>query len=393
MKRFLMLMLLMGSPILHAQSWNGNGALAGQAPPVTGALTFAPVAGSYTGSTTVSISTTLSGGSVFCTTDGTPANAAANFIGTAPAGGGLAGTIVVTSTQTLNCTAAQNAVTHQNVNRSQSGSKVVIATCTVNGADVCHRGTPTATSGGGVGSNVPTTWDYVWGSTYTQSMTAPAYVQILAPFSGTTNDGTVGQTLMLVQRKIVQATVDKTHLQNNEADSQAIDATHKINGMSIEHNYGLQCEQASDTSSPGHWCVGGGWNTQKDHWACTPVTSQCPWGANVTIEFATQGHYTVGDVACGGYGCFTYDWLEVNGVRYPLSTVQLCPTSNSLCAGIGVGQLSNEVNTWASFMGSQDQLDNYNTTATIGRKVTYANVTVALYSATPVSGSASYTIH
>lgn len=361
-------------------------------PPPTGALTFSPVAGTYTGAQTITVSTTLSSASVFCTQDGTPANAAATFVGTAPAStngspGGVAGTISVPSSQTLNCQAVQGAVTHQALPASSSGWKVVIATCTVGGVNVCNRGTPTATSGGGVGSAVPTTWAYSWGgggggSVLSESMTAPAFVQILAPFSGSSNDSAT----MLVQRKIAQATVASPTIQNNEADSQSFDSTHKVGGMTIEHNFGLQCEQAPDVSCPGHWAIGGGNASGSDHWACTSVTASCPWPANTPVEFATQGHWTLSDTGCAGYGCFYYDWLEVNGTRYDLSHTQWV-------TGFPLGAMANETVTWPSFMGSQDQLDNYNTTATIGRQVSYAAVTVGTYSAAPVLGSAAYVIH
>ncbi len=386
MKIFIVLILAFSSAIAQAQV----GASETQAtltstppPPPTGNITFSPVAGTYTGAQTITISTTLGSGSVFCTTDGTPANAAATFVGTAPAGiGGVAGTISVPVSETLNCQAVQGAVTHQNLQASSSGWKVVIATCTVSGVNVCNRGTPTATSGGGVGSTVPTTWTYTWGSPLSESMTSPAFVQILAPFSGSSNDNAT----MLVQRKIAQSTTASPNPQNNEADSQSFDSTHKVSGLTIEHNFGLQCEQASDTSCPGHWAIGGGNSSGSDHWACTSITASCPWPANTNVEFATQGHWTIGDTGCAGYGCMYYDWLEINGARYDLSTTQWV-------TGFPLGAMANETKTWSSFMGSQDQLDQYNTTMTIGRKVNYAAVTVGTYSATPVTGSAPYVIH
>lgn len=354
-------------------------------PPPTGAITFSPVAGTYTGSQTVTVSTTTGSGSVFCTNDGTLANAAATFIGTAPASGGAAGTITVSSSQTINCQVVTGAVTHQNLQASSAGWKVVIATCTVGGVNVCNHGTPTATSGGGVGSSVPTTWTYTWGSVLSQSITAPAFVQILAPFSGSTNDGTAGQQLMIVQRKIAQP-INSAATQNQEADSQAINSTWKIAGQSMKHNVGLQCEQAPDTGCPGHWAIGGGNASNQDHWFCTSINTGCPWTDGTKVEFATQAHWTNGDTGCGGYGCMYIDWLETNGIRNDLSHTQFV-------SGFPLGAVSNELVTWPSFMGSQDQLDMYNTAATIQRQVTYANVTVAIYSATPILGSAAYVIH
>lgn len=380
--RIAALSMLLCAPAMAQVGASDNQAYATVTPPPTGAITFSPVAGSYSGAQTVTVSTTLSTGSVFCTNDGTPANAAATFVGTAPAGGGTAGTVTVSASQTLNCQAVQGAVTHQNLHTSQTGWKVVIATCTVGGVGVCTRGTPTAVAGGGVGSSVPNTWNYTWGGSLSQSMNAPAFVQILAPFSGTTSTNAT----MLVQRKIAHATVASPTIQNNEADSQAIDAVHTIGGQSIEHNFGLQCEQAPDTSCPGHWAIGGGNASGTDHWACTTVTASCPWPAGTDVEFATQLHWTVGDTGCAGYGCAYYDWLEVNGTRFDLSHTQWV-------VGFPLGAMANETKPWGSFMGSQDQIDLYNATATVGRVVSYANVTVGTYAATPVLGAAAYVIH
>jgi hypothetical protein len=281
---------------------------------------------------------------------------------------------------TLNCEAVQGAISEQNLQNSQSGWKIVISSCA---GTNCTRGTPTAVAGGGV-TGVPTSWTYVWGGPLTQRMTGPTFTQILAPFTTTAvNDNLTG----LAQHKVL-TTTDKTIIQNQEMDSESVDAVHTISGVSINHNFGLQCEQASDTSCPGHWAVAGGNQSGADGWHCTTVTTNCPIPTSGTTEVSTQGHWVVGDTSGpAGLGYMHYDWLEVNGVRTQLGGVVLC----SSC-GFPAGVLSNEPSSFTSFFGSQDQLDIGPTAGSVNRTIIDANVTQFTFSATPVTASASYVI-
>jgi hypothetical protein len=168
-----------------------------------------------------------------------------------------------------------------------------------------------------------------------------------------------------------------------------VDDTHTIGGNSINHNFGLQCEQASDTSCPGHWAIGGGDQTGADGWHCTTITNSCPIPTTGQTEIDTQGHWTVGDTSGpAGLGYMHYDWLEINGTRFPLTNVVLC----SSC-GFPAGVLSNEPSTFISFFTSQDQMDIGATAGTVNRTIVQANVTQFTYTATPVLASATYTIN
>jgi hypothetical protein len=340
-------------------------------------ITFSPIAGTYTGAQTVTVSTPLSTATLFCTTDGSAASPSGTQVGAVGAG---TGTITVSASMTLHCQAVQGVTSAQNLQASQSGWKIVIANCT---GGVCTNGTPTAVAGGGT-SGVPSTWHYAWGSTLTQSMTGGTFVQILAPF--TTTAGSTSAT-GLSQRKVL-STTDSTIIQNNELDSENVDAIHTIGGHGINHNYGLQCEQASDTGCPGHWAIGGGNQAGTDGWHCTTITQACPIPTTGNTEVSTQGHWIVGDTSGpAGLGYMYYDWLEINGTRYPLTGVTLC----SSC-GFPAGVLSNEPTPFTSFFGSQDQLDIGPVAGTVNRTIHSANVTQFTYSATPVTASAAYVI-
>jgi hypothetical protein len=82
-----------------------------------------------------------------------------------------------------------------------------------------------------------------------------------------------------------------------------------------------------------------------------------------------------------------YDYIEINGTVFPMASVALC----SSC-GFPNGTLSNESSSFPSFFGSQDQLDIGATSGTVNRTVIQANVTQYTFSASPVTGSAVYTI-
>jgi hypothetical protein len=356
--------------------------LAPSPPPPTSQILFSPAAGTFSGPQTVTVSTSISGATLNCTTDGTPADPASPIVGTVGAG---TGTLSVTSSMTINCTAVQGEIAEQNLQESQSGWKVVISSCTPE--TNCTAGTPTASAGGGV-AGVPSTWDVVWGTSsgLTESMTGAAFTQILIPFTtSATNDNNTG----IAQHKIFSTTTPSTISQNIEIDSESQDATHKINGSTINHNFGFQCEQASDTGSPGTWAVAGGNQTGADGFFTTGITKDCPVSTTAPTEISTQGHWIVGDTSGpAGLGFFHYDSMTINGTVFNLSTIQLCTT-----CGFPVGVLSNETSTFPSFFGSQDQMDVGPTAGTINRTDSLVNVTQFMFNATPVTGSAAYTIN
>jgi hypothetical protein len=317
---------------------------------------------------------------VFCTTDGSPANIAATLVGSTGSGGGSISILQGPNqtSETLNCVAALGAVTYQNVNASESGWKTCIG-------DLAHaaNGTPEATCTGGVGDSYPTSWNFVWGPTMTEQMTGGNNVQILATFGADVCplcDQPAGTQIMMAQSKTVMATVDSSILSNNEMDMQAVDATNTIGGAPVQHNFGLQCEQSSPAGHPGFWAIDGA-----SRWVSTTISDQCPWAANTPIQVVAQGWWAVGDTGCGGNGCFHVMSLAINGTVYDLS-------STVWKSDLPAGTLTQPSRAgWSSFFGLQDQMDLASTGETAGRTVTNANVTEAYYTPNPVTGSATYT--
>jgi len=94
---------------------------------------------------------------IFCTTDGSPANIAATLVGTVGSGGGSISILegANQTSETLNCTAALGAVPYQAVNESETGWKICVGN-----ANGIANGAPTATACGGVGSNDPISWNF-----------------------------------------------------------------------------------------------------------------------------------------------------------------------------------------------------------------------------------------
>jgi hypothetical protein len=353
--------------------------------PPSSQILFSPAAGTFSSAQTVTVSSTLSACTLFCTTDGTPSDPASPQVGST---GGCAGTVSVPTSMTLSCTAVQGAVPEQNLQNSSSGWKVVISSCA---GSNCTRGTPTAQAGGGV-SGVPTSWTMTWGGPLSESMTGPTFTQILIPF--TTEAGNTNNTA-IAQHKIFSTTTPSTISQNIEIDSESLDndPAHQVNGSTtISHNFGYQCEQASDTGHPGHWTVAGGDETGADEFFDTGITFGCPVSLTQPTEISTQGHWIIGDTGCGptagaGLGCMHYDSMTINGTVFPLSGVTFC----SSC-GFASGVLSNEASTFVSFFGSQDQLDIGATAGTINRTDSLVNVTQFTYNPAPVTASAAYVI-
>ena len=344
-------------------------------------ITFNPQAGNVAPGQSVTVTATgawPSPPTIFCTTDGSPANIAATLVGSVGSGGGSIPVLGAgQATETLNCIAAVGAVTYQNVNASKSGWK----TC-IGDLSRASNGNPPANCTGGVGHSYPDGWSYAWGPTMTQQMTGGSNVQILAPFSAHVCPlckQPAGTQIMLAQSKTVMATVGANILSNNEMDMQAIDAVNTIGGAPVEHNFGLQCEQSKPASHPGYWAIDG-----ESGWVSTTIRDHCPWPANTPIQIVAQGWWALGDTGCGGPGCFHVISLTINGKVYDLSGTVWQP-------GFPPGTLSQKGRPgWSSFFGIQDQMDLALGGGTAGRTVSNANVTEAYYTANPVTGSATY---
>jgi hypothetical protein len=346
-------------------------------------IAFSPGAGTVEPGQSVSVTATgtwPSPPTIFCTTDGSPANIAAILVGSAGSGGGSISVLVSPNqtSETLNCVAALGAVTYQKVNESDSGWKICIGNISY-----ASNGTPTATCTGGVGDSYPASWNYSWGPTMTEQMTGGDNVQILAEFSAEVCplcDQPEGTEIMMAQSKTVMATADSSALSNNEVDMQAADATNTIGGVPVEHNFGLQCEQSSPASNPGYWAIDG-----TGAWVPTTISDHCPWPVNTPFKVVAQGWWTLGDTGCGGNGCFNVISLTINGTVYDLS-------GTVWESGFPAGTLAQPGQPgWTSIFGIQDQMDLTSAGGTAGRAATNANVTEAYYTPNPITASATFT--
>lgn len=326
-------------------------------------VTFSPIAGTYSGPITLTMSAPA-GYTIFYTTNGYPATMASKQ---------YISPITVSASMTINAIAGIVQNSNQDVQLTSAHWKI----CTPNGGTAGGT-SPSSSACKGV-TGQPTSWSWSFGTTALQLMTSPVGTgsQILNIFSGPSSNASTGMT----QHKVVQATIDDTCLENNESDMQMVDTLHtrvvscgspaKVQTCDIGNNGGLQCEQAG-AGHPGHWCIAG-----NASWVCTTVTQSCPWPANTTITFDYQIHWDFNDTSCSGLPCDNYDFLQVNGTRYSLAAWSPIPSRPLISGG---------------YLGNQDQLDNLKIGCISGRRIMEDNVTGFTYNASPPTGTATYTI-
>jgi hypothetical protein len=355
----------------------------GQMMPITTGspiISFNPPAGTYTGAQSLTVSSRAASTSPFYTLDGTTPSMAATLYG---------GPVSVASTSAMNAASVKTFTVAQNTGTANPKWKCV----TVAGGTF---GSLTCQTGGGIGTNQPTNVTWTFGSTMAETMTGAPGTQILFVYSGTAADNSNA----MAQDRWVQATVDKTILQNNEMDMYQYDSS-----RARLHMFGLQCNQQA---ALGRWQL----DNQQGSWVDTPgsIRDCCPIPTSGWCHVVLEGHWDLNDTTgCGGsgqynngvtttgYGCEVFDALTitqcsvapVNGVC-PAGNITLGPTRHAL----NVTMNSYTEAGWASVCGNQDQLDlvSSGSPMTAGRNVIGNNVTCGTYHS-GTTARASYTIN
>jgi hypothetical protein len=341
-------------------------------------ISFNPPAGTYTGAQTLAVASRAANTSSFYTLDGTTPSMAASL---------YSGTFSVPSSSALNVSSVATATVAQNTGLTGTKWKCVTVAGGTFGGLTCQ-------TGGGIGTNQPTNVTWTFASTMAESMTGAPSTQMLFVYSGTAADNSNA----MAQDKWVQATVDKTILQNNEMDMYQYDSS-----RARLHMFGLQCNQQAGTCSGNSITSRAVGRTLESRDCCpTPTTSWCHvvleghWDLNDTTGCGGAGQYNNG-VTTTGYGCEVFDALTitqcsvapVNGVC-PAGNVTLGPTRHAL----NVTMNSYTEAGWASVCGNQDQLDlvSSGSSMTAGRNVIRNNVTCGTYNSS-TTARASYTIN
>jgi hypothetical protein len=135
----------------------------------------------------------------------------------------------------------------------------------------------TCQTGGGIGTNQPTNVTWTFASTMAESMTGAPSTQMLFVYSGTAADNSNA----MAQDKWVQATVDKTILQNNEMDMYQYDSS-----RARLHMFGLQCNQQA---ALGRWQLDNQQGSWVTHQALYATAARSPRLAGVTLFLKAIG--------------------------------------------------------------------------------------------------------
>jgi chitobiase/beta-hexosaminidase-like protein len=364
-------------------------------PPPTG-LTFTPPAGHQVGGINVGIAYTPAPSvPIFFTIDGTtPSIASTKY--TAP--------IPVATNTTINAIVENIGTASQNIQNSSSGWKEK----TINGGN-CHTkigGTyygpnncPTSYPGGGIGGNMPYSWYWTFNSggvmneTMTSFQNLSGETQMLTIYNGPA----ANSATQIAQHKCVEAVDPSGKIANNEMDIEQVDTAHTINGLPVNHNVGLQCNQSGSHS--GHWQVAG-----LDTWQTTTITNGCPISTASYTCIDYSAHWALGDTGCegnGGAGCIYLDNLTVRTNCTAAGVCSGTTTSTNLSTlvspyGYPNGAVAARSENWAAGCGLQDQIDilaySGGTTGaagyTVGRNIGNENVTCG--NSTVTIGSATY---
>lgn len=325
-----------------------------------GTPTFSPVAGTYTG--TQSITITCSGGKTpFYRTDGLSPVTIASTKYTAPVS-------VANPGGTISAICATLGAWQGNTQASSFGS----ACHTANGGTF---GSITCSSSAGVGTLNPTALTWTFATPSVETLTSPASatseVQALytwlyggnAAPSAPTCDSCTEQ----VEDVVMQPTAGSSVIANNEMDMPQYDFTHGINRQN-----GFQCNQQSGKFV---WQVDSG---KAGGWTDTSVA--CNLLANTTYEIVKKVSHVIGDTGCGGNGCAHYDWVWVNGTFSALGGTY----GNTQGYSSQTGQKA-----W----GRQDQVDLRAVgSITGGRKILSSNVALG-FGDESSTASATYVVH
>lgn len=316
------------------------------------AITFTPAPGAYDHPIAVKIQCPH-GLRCFYTTDGTPPNIASTEY-TQP--------IPVAASATLRVIGARIEEAFQNTGASSRGWKCINPRGGSSDGIVCG-------SGGGVGNQQPSAWDWQFGEPMIESLSTTASsgeTQQLYIFGG---PGCSSCTL-LAQDKAIQPSGDERFVANNEMDAYLYDPVDQKEMMC-----GLQCNQQHRWLQ---WQVDSGAGTG---WQDTGIRTGCPLSTTNPTHVSLTCHRVLDYTGCGGRGCVYYDDLCVNGQCFSLNIAQ---------------PLKNNPGRYKA-MGLQDQIDLTNTRTsgtnptTATRSVWNNNVSAGYYGTT-ITASGSWTI-
>jgi hypothetical protein len=368
------------------------GALAsGPPPPPPGGLQFSPVAGTYVGGRAITISYSPGTAGIFYTGTGATATMASMRY-SVPI---YLGSPAVTN---LSAAAVTLGTSVQGMNDSTTGWTIV----TLKANQGCPTPTcPRAKTGGGIGNNQPSHWGWTFGAnssspmTQTLSTTATSG-ETQAIFAMNQSGGTANNNATaMAMDKWVMPTAGNSAVANNEMDMEHTDTAHTINGIAVNHNVGLQCNQQSGSIG---WEVNGtgAWNPTHITVGCDVAHGGLDTTSYTNVIYAA--HWIIGDKGCGGFGCIYLDSLTIiTGCSLSTGTCSGTPSINYLGGGPNgcslssgchwissypVGTVAARSESWASACGTQDQIDLQppaaGKTQTGGRLVAYGNITCGI---------------
>lgn len=323
------------------------------APPPSSGLTFSPVAGHYTTTQSVTVTSSPSAGiAVFYTVDGsTPSMASTQF----------SSPISVSSNLTISALSELVGTVRQHVDRSSTGWKTVFAT-TPFPTGSC----PNESVGGGVVAAIDTcTFDTTaLGNTalhlaFSSSESGTGQRQVLWTMSG----GKCNDCTEFTQSFDIMPAENPANVWAFENDMQLWDDT---NGLEL--TAGLQCLMGSGSDV---WEVSG-----QSGWVSSGVACSLPTTGFTHVE--AHAHRVIGLLSCSYAGtpteCIYYDWLSINGVRTTLNKVF---PAHPLPTG------------WSGGCYNQNQLDTTHS-GSVGVYIKNKNMTCGY--GTQATDSAGYTI-
>lgn len=275
-------------------------AFCGAAARGTAQVTFSPAAGTYSGSQSVSISCNPSSGTtIWYTTNGFPANTAANK---------YTGPIQVSGTTTINAICAKTGEYDAEVGAQSSTANWK---CNAPNAPVTSNGWTCETSGGVSGSL----------SSFGFNVGSPGYMFASTEATGPTN------AILFIHTPTTRCDTCTTITENLDIKPDQ--------GPSVITRNEMDMEQCCDTTTnalhqASLQCNGSVWEINASG-SWEPTTIACNLSTSAPSDVVYQAEWVNGDTGCGGAGCMYLDALNINGARYfPLS--QYCNSGYLSCA-------------------------------------------------------------
>lgn len=333
--------------------------------------TFSPIAGTYSGPQTVTI-TPPAGKNCFYTIDGSTPSLAGTL---------YSSPITVSSSQTIKVACAQTGVIVQNSETSSSHWKCTTPTAHTYGSLSCG-------AGGGVGSINPSNVVWSWGTPMietTSTTSSTGTTQML--YINTQSASACPTCTQLTEDKVVLPDQGPTFMLNQEMDS-------NINMLATYNQFHTASLQCNQQGSP-QWQ----YDNQQGSWRNfpTPITYGCPLSTTQQTEIRYSIHWTNGDTSCtdstgSGYSTDHYDSLTVcvGGTNGTGGTCHDYPQTGLTLCGYHEPSFSQSI-------VIQDQPDLTNTTTsghnptTATRRVWNNNATASFFGTT-VTASAAYAI-